>query len=69
MHFWPEVSVCYNASDCLGNETQFCNYDFGSWGYCIKCSRMASSCNHSEFVCEQGAISCNENCRWFKDGM
>ena len=57
-----EIRTCYNASDCVGDEIEFCNHDADTWGYCMKCSKVVRFCTDEEFLCERGLISCNETC-------
>ena len=57
-----EIPQCYSASDCIGDETQFCNHDRDLWGFCEKCSTVVRFCTDEEFLCERGQKSCNETC-------
>ena len=57
-----EIPTCYNASDCIGEEIQYCNHDFDTWGFCSTCSNLYHYCRDQEFIYDRGLLSCNETC-------
>ena len=53
---------CTKSSECSQNEQGFCNMQFGSSGYCLKCRDIAESCDNDFSVQSSSLEDCKKTC-------